>query len=76
MPISEAQKRARNKYDSEHYTMIGCKVKKEYAAQIRDAAAAAGTTPAAIIRAALDAFIQSRQDPPSSIAGEANINRD
>lgn len=57
MPRTDAQRRAQNKYDSINYTMIGCKVRKDYAARFRAACAALDTTPAAILKAAADALL-------------------
>lgn len=82
MPRTDAQRRAQNKYDAAHYTSLTIKVTREYADTVRAVCAAAGVAPAAIMRAALDAFIKenatgdARQDPPSGIAGEGNINGD
>ena len=67
MPRTDAQKRAQNKYDAANYTMIGCKVRRDYADAVRRACAAAGITPAAAVRAALDKILlqynNGRQDP-------------
>ena len=60
MPISEARKRANKKWDAANMTNLSVKVRREYADAIRTAAAEAGTTPAAIMRKALDVFMQSR----------------
>lgn len=87
MPRTDAQRRAQNKYDAAHYTSLTIKVTREYADTVRAVCAAAGVAPAAIMRAALDKFIKENAtgdnatgdaspDPPSSIAGEANINGD
>jgi predicted HicB family RNase H-like nuclease len=42
MPVSEAQKRARDKYDKEHYEYGAVKFKKGYKAKVQAAAARAG----------------------------------
>ena len=82
MPRTEAQRRAQNKYDAAHYTSLTIKVTREYADTVRAVCAAAGVAPAAIMRAALDAFIKENAtgdaspDPPSSIAEEGIINGD
>lgn len=55
--VSEAQKRARNKYDAKHYTIVGCKIRKEYAAEFKAATAAAGTSQGAVLRRAIDEFM-------------------
>lgn len=44
MTVSAAQKRAKNKYDATHYSVIGCKIKTEIADQFRDYAIRNGTT--------------------------------
>lgn len=44
MPVSEAQKRASLKYDKEHMTTLGCKVKKTEAAAFKDYASQRGKT--------------------------------
>ena len=38
MALTEAQKRANNKYIAEHMTVLGCKVRKEYADKVREKA--------------------------------------
>jgi len=62
MPISEAQKRAGLKWDRAHMMILGCKVRKEYAARVKAAAAANGTTVSTILHNALDDFLA--QHPP------------
>lgn len=59
MPLSEARKRANQKYDREHMTVLGCKVRKEYAQQVKDKAKAEGTTVNAILLKALKQFMDS-----------------
>ncbi len=36
MAVSEAQKRASNKYNSQHMATLGCKVKKEEAQKFKE----------------------------------------
>ena len=57
MPYTDAQKRARNNYESAHYTVIGCKVRKEYAEQFRAACYDHGTNPAEVFKKAIAAFL-------------------
>ena len=68
MPVSDAQKRARNKYDAQHYTVTGCKIRKEYAEAFRARCEQYDTTPGAVLRAALDAFMETHpaRDPGSA----------
>ena len=56
MALTEAQKRANNKYIAEHMTVLGCKVRKEYADKVREKAK--GTSGNAILKKALDEFLE------------------
>lgn len=58
MALTEAQKRANNKYVAEHMTVLGCKVRKEYADKVREKAKADGTSVNAILKKALDEFLE------------------
>ena len=58
MALTEAQKRANNKYIAEHMTVLGCKVRKEYADEVREKAKAEGTSVNAILKKALDEFLE------------------
>lgn len=60
--VTDAQKRARNKYDKAHMTVIGCKIRKEDAETFKAACDAAGTNPSAILRAAIAQFMAAQ--PP------------
>ena len=57
MALTEAQKRANNKYIAEHMTVLGCKVRKEYADKVREKAKAEGTSVNAMLKKALDEFL-------------------
>lgn len=61
MPLTEAKRKANNKYSAAHYTVIGCKVRKEYAEAFKAACTQAGTTPNAVLKAAADKFLQEHQ---------------
>lgn len=54
---SESQKKARDKWDKEHTTILGCKVRKEYAERVKHKAREDGTSVSAIIRNALKDFM-------------------
>lgn len=69
MAISEARKRANRKFDAKTYTMLGCKVRKDYAEQVKAACEAAGTTPNAIFRAALDRFMADHALDDTAVGG-------
>lgn len=58
MALTEAQKRANNKYIAEHMTVLGCKVRKEYADRVREKAKTEGTSVNAILKKALDEFLE------------------
>lgn len=58
MALTEAQKRANNKYIAEHMTVLGCKVRKEYADRVREKAKEEGTSVNAILKKALDEFLE------------------
>ena len=54
---TEAQKRARDKWDRENTTVLSCKLRVEEAERFKVACAAAGTTQNAVLREAVRAFI-------------------
>nr|DAI09949.1 MAG TPA: Alginate and motility regulator [Caudoviricetes sp.] len=58
MALTEAQKRANNKYIAEHMTVLGCKVRKEYADKVREKAKEEGTSVNAILKRVLDEFLE------------------
>lgn len=60
MAITEARRRANDKWDRKNRTMLGCKMYRDKADAFRAATKAAGTTPNAIFTAAADAFMESR----------------
>lgn len=66
--VSETQKRARNKWDANNMTVLGCKIRKDRADLFRAACAAAGTTVNAVFSAAVDDFLKEHPapDPPVS----------
>ncbi len=50
MAPSEAQKRASNKYNLEHMTTLGCKVKREEAEAFKDYCAKQGKTSNTVLK--------------------------
>ena len=50
MPVSEAQKRASNKYIKENMTTLGCKVRKDEAAAFKDYAKKQGKTSNTVLK--------------------------
>lgn len=64
MAVSEAQKRASNKYNREHMATLGCKVKKEYAERFKQYAAEKGATSNAMLsRYVLDCIGENGSEP-------------
>lgn len=59
MALTDAQRRANNKYISEHMTVLGCKVRKDYADRVRQKAKDEGTSVNAILKKALDDFMEA-----------------
>lgn len=58
MGLTDAQRRANNRYISEHMTVLGCKVRKDYADRVRQKAKDEGTSVNAILKKALDDFME------------------
>lgn len=56
--LSESRKKANAKWDRDNMTVLGCKVRKDYADRIRAAAAGQGETVNAIIKRSLDAYLE------------------
>lgn len=52
--LSDAKKKANAKWDKAHMMILGCKVRKDFAAQFREACTAAGTTPNAVLKQAAE----------------------
>lgn len=63
MPKTDAQKRARNKYEAKTYAIVACKIRKEYAARFQAACYQHDTTPATVLRAAMDAYLLQYEYP-------------
>lgn len=55
------------KWDKENMTILGCRVKKEYAAKFRAACAAQGTTPNAVLKQAADDFMREHPTPEGPV---------
>lgn len=58
MALTDAQRRANNKYISKNMTVLGCKVRKDYADRVRQKAKDEGTSVNAILKKALDDFME------------------
>ncbi len=66
MSLTAARRRANNKYIAQHMTVLGCKVRREYADRVRACCAAQGDTINAVLRAALDAYLEEHEQSQES----------
>lgn len=57
MGLTDAKRRANNKYIAANMTVLGCKVRKDEAEAFKAACKAAGVTPNAIFRQAMRDFM-------------------
>ena len=57
--VSDAQKKAARKWDSEILTNICIRVRKEYAQRVHEICRQNGTTASAIMREAIDTYMQT-----------------
>lgn len=55
--LTDAKRRANNKYIKENMTILACKVRKDYAEQVKARAEENGDTVNGIIRKALDDYM-------------------
>ena len=59
--VTRAKRATNNKWDAANMTVLGCKVKREYADAFREACRLAGTSPNAVFKAAIDEFMRENQ---------------
>lgn len=59
--LSEAKRRANNKYIKENMTILACKVRKDYADKVKAVAEANGDTVNAIIKRSLDEYLANNR---------------
>ena len=59
--VSEAQKKARNKYDSENMDRVTIKVKKELLQQFRQAVQERGDKVNTVLREAMETYIKQHK---------------
>lgn len=60
--VTPAKRASNDKWDKANMTVLGCKVRKDYADRVRDKAKQKGTTVNAVIKTALDDFL-GEKDP-------------
>lgn len=57
MPLTDAQRRANNKYNAANCTVLGCKLRNDEAEAFKEACKERGTTPNAVFKAAIKRFM-------------------
>ena len=67
MSISDAKRRANNKWTAANMTVLGCKVRKDRADAFKAACAAAGTSVNAVFASAMDEFMKLH---PVGVSGD------
>lgn len=55
--VSPKKRAANNKWDRENMTILGCKVRKDYADKVRDKCRERGESVHSVIKAALDQYL-------------------
>ena len=66
MPVSEIQKKARNKWDAANMAVLGCKIRRKKAEEFKTACKEAGTTPNAVFLEAIDNFMEKQKKDPEA----------
>ena len=61
MALTDAKRRANNKYIAANMTVLGCKIRKDRAEEFKPACKAAGTTPNAVFTAAINDFMERQK---------------
>lgn len=67
--VSEAQKKARNRWDAANMQMLGVKVRRDYAQRLRAVTATHGDTVAGVLRVALDDYLAAHGEPWEPASG-------
>lgn len=63
MPLTDAKRKANNKYIAANMTVLGCKVRRDKANHFKSACREAGTTPNAVFTGAIDEFLRDHNQP-------------
>ena len=61
--VSPKKRASNNKWDAENMTVLGVKVRKDYAERVRACCEANGDTVNAVLRAALDDYLEQHARP-------------
>lgn len=59
--LTDAQRRANNKWDAKNMAVISCKLKREIAENFKTAAKANGTTPNELFRGWIAAYLEEHK---------------
>lgn len=70
MPVDETQKKARNKWDAENMTVLGCKIRKDRAEEFKTACKEAGTTPNSVFSNAISDFMEGKAQTSADLSPE------
>ena len=62
MPLTEAKRRANNKYIAANMTTLGVKVRRDKAEKFKAACRDAGTTPNAVFTEAIDSLMDEHKE--------------
>lgn len=66
---TEAQRRARNKWEKNNTVVLGCKMRRDSAEQFKSACYSAGTTPNAVFTAAAADFMEKNANNNQTSGG-------
>ena len=58
MPLTDVKRAANNRWDAKNMCVLSCKVRREYAEQVKEEAKRRGTTVNAIVTKALREFME------------------
>lgn len=61
MGLTDAKRRANNKYIAANMTVLGCKIRKDKAERFKAACKEAGTTPNAVFTEAINKFLEKEE---------------
>ena len=60
MALTEAKRKANNKYIAKNMTVLGCKIRRDKAEDFKKACQDSGTTPNAVFTKAIDDFLAQK----------------
>lgn len=63
--VTSAKRKSNNAWDKANMTVLGCKVRKDYADRVRAVCAVHGDTVNALLRDALDKYLEEHEERKS-----------